>query len=106
MTKRRPMAEEEWLASEQPGLMLQFLQQHRLVTRAPGGRRRLRLFACACCRSVWKHLDESDRRAVEISEDYADGRAGRRELEAVREEAEAAESGARQQLSEARRRHG
>jgi hypothetical protein len=38
-----------------------------------GGRRRLRLYACACCRQVWHLLDDAGRAAVEAAEAHADG---------------------------------
>jgi hypothetical protein len=99
MTKRRPMSEAEWLAAENPGQLLRDLQHHRLVAKVSGGRRRLRLFACACCWSVWEYFhDERCRRAVEVSERYADGDARRAELDAALRDAEKSELAACQQV--------
>jgi hypothetical protein len=93
------LTEAEWLAAENPGLLLRDLQQHHRLARMPGGRRRLRLFACACCRSVWEHFhDERCRRAVEVSERYAEGGARRAELDAARRDAAEADDAARQQV--------
>jgi hypothetical protein len=44
--------------------------------------RKLRLFACACCRRIWPRIpDRRSRRAVEIGENYADGQSDFIELE-------------------------
>ncbi len=52
-----------------------------------GRDRKLRLFHCACCRTVWHMLDEPLlRRAVEVAERYADGLADDKELRAVERE--------------------
>jgi hypothetical protein len=80
MTTRREgqaVTEGEWLACSDPETMLDFLEGR-------SGSRKLRLFACACCRRVWPLLpDERSRRAVETAERYADGLAGEKELEAA-----------------------
>jgi hypothetical protein len=60
------MTEAEWLACEQPGPMLEFLQGK--------ASRKLRLFACACCRTAWSHIPEGIRQeAISVAEQHADG---------------------------------
>jgi hypothetical protein len=94
VTKRKPITEEQWLQAAEPSVLLSYLEQHQVITRVPGGRRLLALFACACCRLVWDRFeDEASRRAVEVSERAAEGLATRQELRAAEEEAEAAWQG-------------
>jgi hypothetical protein len=47
--------------------------------------RKLRLFACACCRRSWDHFTTTARRAVEAAEQYADDPAKRQELVEARQ---------------------
>src|SRR5262249_38463494 len=54
--------------------MLSYLKGEAKVVRSPKGRRKLRLFACGCCRRVWRLVeDPRSRRMVELSELSADG---------------------------------
>lgn len=79
------MTEQEWLASEDPQAMLESLREYPGNPLMPEvvsiSDRKLRLFACACVRQVWHLLaDERSRRAVEVAERYADGKAAEDEL--------------------------
>jgi hypothetical protein len=71
------MTEAEWLECTDAHKMLAFL-------RGKASKRKLRLFVCACCRSIW-HLitDEAGRRAVETGERFADGHATDEERKAA-----------------------
>src|SRR4051812_17440902 len=61
------MTEAEWLAATKPEPMLAFL-------RSKVSDRKLRLFACGCCRRMWDMLTtEADRSAIELGEQLADG---------------------------------
>ena len=78
------MNERKWLECEELMPMLQFLTGKTTD-------RKLRLFACACCRDIWDLLtDECGRTAVEVGERFADGDAGGDDLHAASGEAAAA----------------
>ena len=70
------MTEQEWLASADPRAMLAWLTDTTAGPCLLASDRKLRLFACACCRQVWDRLtDGRSRRAVLVAEQYADGQA-------------------------------
>jgi hypothetical protein len=82
------MTEAEWLGTTNPVQLL--------ASGADGADgadpRRLRLFACGCCRVLEPYPEESARtRAVEVAERHADQRVGDDELRAALEAAEDAE---------------
>jgi hypothetical protein len=68
------MTEVEWLMATDPGAMLAWLHGH-------GSRRKIRLYLCAGCRTIWHLLtSEESQHAVEVSERYADGLVRNEEL--------------------------
>jgi hypothetical protein len=73
------VTEAEWLASEQAKDMFRCLRDQFNTHRKKVGRRKLRLFGCACCRQHWQYLtDPRSRAAVEYAERLADGEADER----------------------------
>ena len=72
------MTESEWLERDEAGYLLNALLEHfpeRL------SERKSRLFACACCRRIWRLLPLGlAQQAVEMAERYADGKATRMRL--------------------------
>jgi len=68
------MTEAEWLSSCDPERMLAYV-------RPTASERKLRLFACACCRRIWGLISvKRGQAAVAIGEHFADGLVGREEL--------------------------
>jgi hypothetical protein len=68
------MTEAEWLACSDPKPMLDFLNWRAPPAWGEVSDRKLRLFACACCRRVWHLAPHDDSRgAVEAAERFADG---------------------------------
>jgi hypothetical protein len=75
------VTEADWLACTDPQKLLAFLRDR-------ASQRKLRLFACACCRRIWDCLvDPRSRQAVESGERHADALAGRAEMVAAGEAA-------------------
>ncbi len=77
------MTEAEWLACDDPMRMLAFLSGKVHL-------RKLRLFACACCRLVWGLMPEDAlRRAVALAEEFTEGGGSKAALVAAATEARA-----------------
>ena len=79
ITRMNPnrLNESDWLAAGDPPAMLRFVRRRATD-------RKLRLFACACCRRVWDTLpDHECRAAVVAAERFADLEATRAEMAAA-----------------------
>jgi hypothetical protein len=63
------ITESEWFASDDPKTLLRHLQ----FSDANVSERKLRLFACACCRRIWHLLNDHSRKIVEACEVVMDG---------------------------------
>jgi hypothetical protein len=79
------MTEAEWLAATDSGPMAVFL-------RRATSNRKMRLFACACCRSLWPVFTDPRRRSIEVAEQSADGLIDCPELSAAHAQADSIES--------------
>ena len=77
------MTEEEWLAERNRSqYMIWSLLQPGKVQRTKAGKRKLRLFACGCCRMIWHLLDNKILRpALEAAERFANGEADKDEIQ-------------------------
>jgi hypothetical protein len=76
------MTEADWLACDDPEVLLTWLRQQ--AADEARRRRRLLLFACACCRLVWRLLDDGPgQRALEGLERHLDGASSLEEVFAL-----------------------
>ncbi len=67
------MTEAKWLACTDPMPMLEFLRSKASV-------RKLRLFACCCCRRIDNLLTDTGKGAVVAAEGFAEGRISREQM--------------------------
>lgn len=83
----------DWYSSTNPDELLRLARPlEKVTTKFDPARerrrqiydRRLRLFGCACVRTVWDFLPVDARNAVVLSERFAEGRATRAELQAAK----------------------
>jgi hypothetical protein len=103
MGNRKGMTEPEWLCADpeqmtcwHPERMIEEAARRRV------GKRKLRLFAAACCRQIiWHLLPEACQNAVSVVERYADGQAGTEELRAAHAQALADQGAAKSEQAEA-----
>src|SRR5262245_39625401 len=66
------MSEEVWCRSNDVDEMFRLLAP-MAYQRQSSGRRKLRLFGCACCRRIMQSMTKRGLRWLDMSEKYADG---------------------------------
>jgi len=83
------LTEEGWRQGRRPLILLAWLRRSAGVTQTKDGRRRLRLFACACARRHWDRIGDQSpthadalRNGVVAAERFADGEIDRATFEA------------------------
>jgi hypothetical protein len=81
------MDESVWLEGDSLHQMLEHVRGKLGAARTKAGRRRLRLFSCACVRRIWHLLDEQGRALLEAAELAANGLLSRDEWQRREEEA-------------------
>ncbi|MGH7174300.1 MAG: hypothetical protein ACRELF_04965 [Gemmataceae bacterium] len=79
------MTENEWVNEQHRSqTMLLALLRPGKLQRTKAGKRKLRLFACGCCRLVWGLLvDRRLKEAVIVAEQFAEGQTDKTELQAA-----------------------
>lgn len=76
------MTEQEWLRSDDLRALLSHVRSGANLTRSKAGRRKMRLFACGCCRLIEPLLPDARTRAsLAVCEQYADGEVDEAERE-------------------------
>jgi hypothetical protein len=76
------MTEAEWLRENTNAQKMVLHVSKCGYPRTKVGRRKLRLFACGCCRQIWSDLpDPRTTHAIETAELFADGKAVQKELD-------------------------
>src|SRR5262249_4608029 len=90
VTRASALTEEGWAGCRKPLVTLAWLQSRGSVTKTKDGRRRLRLFACACARRHWEGIGNRPyknvsalRSGVEAAERFADDEIDRGAFEAA-----------------------
>jgi hypothetical protein len=84
LNKGSAVTEAEWLGETGHSQRMMHVLQERKLPRTKAGRRKLRLFACGCCRAAWDRLPDARLGdAVKAAEEFADGLASREELDAA-----------------------
>jgi hypothetical protein len=80
-----------WLNEQHNAHAMVWVLRGTKATRTKAGKRKLRLFSCACCRLTWDLLsDLLLRQVVEVAERFAEGEADKEELARAHEKARGA----------------